>query len=150
MYAPPESNVILFPANPVGRMRLQLQELQGQLRQLEADVAAFTEHFETGRRGPVPGLGTASIRLAYIRDLIDAIEPSALPSAAYFGAIVALGSARASARRKLTELSSSMGSLRDQSQARAERVRVLRSVIAATREQARAFAEVERDLAPSQ
>jgi hypothetical protein len=149
MYAPPGSNVILFPADPVGRMRLQLQELHVQLGQLEADVAGFIENFEIGRRGAAPGPGTTAIRLAYIRDLIDAIEPSTLPRAAYFGPIVRLGSARAGASRKLAELSSSLGSLRDQSQARSERVRVLRSVIAAAREQARAFAEVERDLASS-
>jgi hypothetical protein len=137
MYAPPESNVILF------------QELHSQLRQLEADVATFIENIEIGRKGTVPGLGTAAIRLAYIRDLIDAIEPSALPPTAYFGPIVQLASVRASARRKLAELSSSLGSLRDQSHSRAERLRVPRSVIAATREQARAFADVERDLAPS-
>ena len=62
---------------------------------------------------------------------------------------VQLGSARAGARRKLAELGSSLRSLRDQSQTRAERVRVLRSVIAATQEQARAFAEVERGLTHS-
>lgn len=149
MYAPPESNIILFPADPVGRMRLQLQELDSQLRQLEVDVAAFIENFEIARRGAIPGPGTAAIRLAYIRDLIDAIEPSALPAAAYFGPIARLMSARASARRKLAGLSTSLGSLRDQSQARTEQVSVLRSVIAATREQARAFAEVERDLSPT-
>lgn len=149
MYAPPESNVILFPADPVGRMRLQLQELHGQLRELEEDVSAFIENFEIGRKGAVPGLGTAAIRLAYIRDLIDAIEPSALPAGAYFGPIVQLGSTRAGARRKLAELGSSLRSLRDQSQTRAERVRVLRSVIVATQEQARAFAEVERGLTHS-
>jgi hypothetical protein len=149
MYAPPESNVILFPADPVGRMRLQLQELHSQLRQLETDVAAFIENIEIGRNGTVPGLGTTAIRLAYIRDLIDAIEPSTVPLTVYFGPIAQLASVRASARRKLAEPSSSLGSLRDLSQSRAERLRVLRSVIAATREQARAFAEVERNLAPS-
>jgi hypothetical protein len=148
MYAPPGSNVILFPSDSLGRIRLQFQDLHRQLQQLESEAGAFVEQADIAS-GVISSLGTAAIRLAYIGDLVDEIESSALREREYLYSRLRLRQTCVHARRKLEDLDAALSSLRDQRQPRDRRVRTVRSITLTLHEQGRLFTQIEQAFAGS-
>jgi CHAT domain len=149
MYAPPQSNVILFPTDVRGQVRIRFQELGRQLRQLESDTASLTNYGTPLAPGSVPSIGSVSIRLAYIRDLLDELETPALEGPEHFRPRLLLTQARDHAGRALEDLGIALGSLRDPRRSREQRAHATRSIRLVLREQARTFAQLEREFADS-
>jgi glycosyltransferase involved in cell wall biosynthesis len=149
MYARPDSNVILFPADATGRMRLRFQEIVGQLHQLESDTAELAEHDSPWPPTGVPGVGAAMIRLAYIRDLITELDVSSLDEMDRIHWGLRLSQARSDAKRELGKLEPALRALRDSRHPREQRAQAKRSVRRCLSEQARVFATLERNLVNS-
>ena len=145
MYAPPESNVILFPADPMGRMRLRFQELGSQLRQLDREIAALTDNSSRLRPDGGPGIGAMKIRLAYVRDLLDEPVVPGLEGPAHVHGRLSLAQARDHAGPVLTQLRGALDRLRDPRRPREEWVRTADSVRETLARQCRIFAQLERE-----
>jgi hypothetical protein len=142
MYAPPASNVIIFPTGPLGRVRLQCQELRRQLRQLENEAADCIED-AVYASDTVTGLGAVAIRLAYIRDLLDEIEPSALQGPDYLYSRLLLSQTRTHSKQALQELGITLRNIGGRHHSREQRMQAVRSVRRTLGGQARAFTQLE-------
>jgi CHAT domain len=144
MYAPPDSNVILFPADPLGRIRLRFQELGRQLNQLETEAAGLIDNAAAAST-PKRGLGVAAIRLAYVRHLIDDLEqPSTLQEPEYVYPKLLLRQTRNHSIQALEELSSGLRNLQNERRPGRQPALTARSIQQILRDQASAFARVER------
>ena len=149
MYAPPDSNVILFPADPVGRIRLRFQELGRQLNELETEAAGLIDD-AAAASGPRRGLGVAAIRLAYICDLIDDLEqPSTFQEPEYVYPRLLLRQTQGHARQALDELSRTLRKLQHERRPGEQRALTTRSIQRTLRDQVLAFARVEQEFTGS-
>ena len=149
MYAPPDADVILFPADPLSRIRLRSQELVRQLNQLESEAAGLIED-AAAAPGPKRGLGVATIRLAYIRDLINDLEqPSTLQEPEYVYPRLLLRQTRNHTKWALEELGSILKSLQSERHPGKPRTPTVRSIQRTLHEQALAFAQIERSFTGS-
>lgn len=145
MYAPPESNVILFPANPVGRMRLRFQELGSQLCELDREIAAVTDYSSRLRPESRPSIGAMKIRIAYIRDLLDEPLPPGLEGAAHVHGRLSIAQARDHAGPVLTQLRGALEGLQDSRHPREEWVRTADYVRETFARQRRILARLEHE-----
>jgi hypothetical protein len=145
MYAPPESNVILFPADPMGRMRLRFQELDSQLRQLDSEIAALFDYSSQLRPDCGPGIGTMKIRLAYIRGLLNEPVAPGLEGPAHVHGRLSLAQARDHAGPVLTQLRGALERLQDPRRPRDEWVRTAYHVRETLARQRRTLAQLERE-----
>ena len=145
MNAPPDSNVILFPADPMGRMRLRFQELGRQLRQLDLETGALTGYAIPQAPDGPPSMGALKIRLAYIRDLLDELEVSTLKGPEHLRARLLLTQVKNHAGQALAQLQTMLGNLQDSHRSREQRGQRARSIRLALDEQIRAFTQLERE-----
>jgi len=149
MYAPPDSNVVLFPADPMGRTRLRFQELGRQLRQLDFETAALTSHDLSQALNSIPSIGTVKVRLAYIRDLLDEVETSALEGPERLRARRLLAQVQNHIGRALGQLQIVLGNLQDPRRSRDQRDQATQSIRRVLAEQIRTFAQLEREFSDS-
>lgn len=143
MYAPPDSNVILFPSDPMGRTRLRFQELGRQLRQLDIETAALTSYDTAQAPDGTPSIGAVKVRLAYIRDLLSELETSELAGPEHLREQLLLAQAQNRSGRALGQLRTMLENLRDPHRSRGQRASVVRSIRLALAEQIQACAQLE-------
>jgi CHAT domain len=149
MYAPPDSNVVLFPANPMGQIRLRFQELGRQLRQLDFETAALTDYTVPQTSGSTPSIGAVKVRLAYACELLDDLGTPTLEGPEHVRALLQLEQVQEHAGRTLGQLRGALDNLRDPRRSRGQRVQAARSIRATLGEQIRAFAQLEREFSDS-
>lgn len=144
MCAPPDSNVVLFPAAPTARLRLRCQELGRQLRQLDSEIAALTDYYHISQTaGSTPGVGAIKLRLAYVRDLLNELGTPALEEPERVRVRLLVSQVQAHADPALAQLRVMLEGLQDPTRSRQQRRTASRSIRSALSDQIRAFAQLE-------
>jgi hypothetical protein len=150
MYAPPDSNVVLFPTAPTARLRLRCQELGRQLRQLDSEIAALTDYYHiSGAAGSTPGVGAIKLRLAYIRDLVNELGTPALEEPARVRVRLLVSQRQAQADPALAQLRVMLEGLQDPTRSRQQRGTASRSIRSALSDQIQAFDQLEFEFSDS-
>jgi hypothetical protein len=90
-------------------------------------------------------MGAVKIRLAYIRDLLDELEVSALKGPERLRARLFLTQVQNHAGQALAQLQIMLGNLQDSHRSREQRGEQARSIRLALGEQIRAFTQLERE-----
>lgn len=147
MYAPPDSNVILFPADPMGQTRLRFQELGRQLRQLDHEIAALTGYDMPQAPDGTSGVGALKVRVAYIRDLLGELDASALPGPGRLRPQFLLTQAQRHSDRALGQLQAMLENLRDPHRSREQRTTLVRSIRLTLNEQIQTFSRLGNEFA---